>query len=428
MCNKLYRYVSLGLITILFAFTFVGKAQAVPAFARQMGTACSACHFQSYPALNSFGRMFRSKGFTMGGIQKMIEGDELSLPSSLNASIITKIRYQDKETNDRGEVQWPDEAALLVGGRAANKIGFLMELGLGPVGADADTGSGVISGDTNGDGIMDPGETWTADTGSGEGETHGTFLSTKVHFGIGEKFAVIPYSTDGLGAAYGFELLNTGAQRSQRPIEDRKGFSAYQKTGIASGEATGIAFVYETPELYVNYSHWAPTWGNVDANIFGGLAHLLRVGYMPNIGGWDTGFGATLMSGSVEVGANDPADEVFVDGWGIDAQIQGMAGSMPLGVYASYAVAPKSSATEENHYNSSTTDDSTSLGLLAKLEVASGTAVFVAHNSYEKSDSDSSNTLGVQKMLAQNVKLELYAVSSSEDDKDFTMLMLFAGF
>ena len=154
--------------------------------------------------------------------------------------------------NDRGEVQWPDEAALLVGGRAAKNIGFLMELGLGPVGADADTGSGVISGDSNSNGIMDAGEVWVADTGSGEGETHGTFLSTKVHFAIGNKFAIIPFSTDGLGAAYGFELLNTGVQRSQRPIEDRKGFSAYQKTGISSGEATGIAFIYETPELFIN--------------------------------------------------------------------------------------------------------------------------------------------------------------------------------
>ncbi|MBT4193851.1 MAG: hypothetical protein HOB14_10655 [Gammaproteobacteria bacterium] len=428
MKNKINRYISSGILITLFVFSFVGKAQAVPAFARQMGTACSACHFQNYPALNSFGRMFRSKGFTMGGMQKMVEGDGLSLPSNLNASVITKIRYQDKASNDRGEVQWPDEAALLVGGRAAKNIGFLMELGLGPVGADADTGSGVISGDSNSNGIMDAGEVWVADTGSGEGETHGTFLSTKVHFAIGNKFAIIPFSTDGLGAAYGFELLNTGVQRSQRPIEDRKGFSAYQKTGISSGEATGIAFIYETPELFINYSHWAPTWGNVDANIFGGLAHYFRIGYMPNISGWDSGFGATLMAGSVDVGAHDPAEEVFVDGFGLDAQMQGMAGSMPLGVYASYAVAPKSSASETNHYNSSLTDDSTSFGLLGKLEVSPGTSVYLAHNSYEKGDSNSSNTLGVQKMLAQNVKLELYAVSSSEDDKDYTMLMLFAGF
>ncbi|MBT3206583.1 MAG: hypothetical protein HN349_19880, partial [Gammaproteobacteria bacterium] len=99
MKNKINRYISSGILITLFVFSFVGKAQAVPAFARQMGTACSACHFQNYPALNSFGRMFRSKGFTMGGMQKMVEGDGLSLPSNLNASVITKIRYQDKASN-----------------------------------------------------------------------------------------------------------------------------------------------------------------------------------------------------------------------------------------------------------------------------------------------------------------------------------------
>ena len=98
MRNQINRYVTLGLLTILFVFAFAGKAQAVPAFARQMGTACSACHYQSYPALNSFGRMFRSKGYTMGGMQKMIEGEDLSIPSNLNASVITKIRYQDNSS------------------------------------------------------------------------------------------------------------------------------------------------------------------------------------------------------------------------------------------------------------------------------------------------------------------------------------------
>ena len=182
---------SLFMLALLIAgFTLTSVAQAVPAFARQTGMGCTACHFQSFPALNSFGRAFRSSGFTMQGAQTMIEGDNLSLPSSLNASVITKLRYQLKGNDDgnRGEIQWPDEAALLIGGRAAENVGFLMELGLGPTGV-------------------------SVDTGTGEGETHGTFLSTKFHFNIGDSFAVIPYSTDGLGTGYGFEQMNTGAHR-----------------------------------------------------------------------------------------------------------------------------------------------------------------------------------------------------------------------
>ena len=414
----------LAFLTVtLTTFLSPGTAEAVPAFARQTGMPCMGCHFQSYPALNSFGRTFRSKGFTMQGSQTMIEGEDMSMPSTLNASVITKLRYQlkDNDDGDRGEVQWPDEAALLIGGRAADKVGFLMELGLGPGGAD--TGDGSLT-------CTDPADatTCTADTGSGD--TDGTFLSTKFHFAIAESFAIIPFSTDGLGVGYGFEMLNTGAQRSQRPIENRKGFSAGQLLGTASGEATGIAFVYESPEFSVNYSHWTPTWGDVHANIFGGLAHYLRAAYTPNIGGWDTGFGASYMTGSVETGKTNPATETFIDSWGVDAQIQGMAGSMPLGIYASYGVAPKSSTTEENHFNSSTVDDATAYGLLGKLEVFSGASLYLAFSSIDKTTEVSQSTVGGQYMVAQNIKLELYNVNSDSTNagSDYTMLMLFAGF
>jgi hypothetical protein len=418
------------LATTLFTFLAPDTAEAVPAFARQTGMPCMSCHFQNYPALNAFGRTFRSKGYTMMGAQPLIEGEDMSLPSQFNASIITKIRYQVKGGTDRGEIQWPDEAALLVGGRAADKIGFLMELGLGPQGGHADTGDGSLS--CTGAPLADL-SNCTADTGTGSTEVDGNFLSTKFHFGIADSFAIVLFSTDGLGVGYGFEMMNTGVQRSQRPIENRKGFSAYQALGTASGAATGLAFVYEKPEYSVNYSAWTPTWGNVNADLFGGLAHYLRAAWTPNLGGWDTGFGVTYMTGSVKTGENDPVaagDELFVDSWGIDAQAQGMAGSMPLGLYISYGGAPKSTATETNVYNSSTVDDNTAYGLLGKLEVISGTSLYLAYASLDAGTSTSQSTLGVQQMLAQNVKLELYTVSSdsSNSGDDYTMLMFFAGF
>lgn len=225
-------------------------------------------------------------------------------------------------------------------------------------------------------------------------------------------------------------MLNTGAQRSQRPIENRKGFSAAQLLGTASGEATGIAFVYETPDWSINYSHWTPTWGNVHANIFGGLAHYLRAAYTPNFGGWDTGFGVSYMTGSVEAGKTNPASKIYVDSWGVDAQVQGIAGSMPLGLYVSYGVAPKSTATEQNLYNNSTTDDQAAYGLLGKLEVISGTSLYLAHSSLEQVTRTSSSTLGAQQMVAQNIKIELYYVNSDSNNSgdDYTMLMLFGGF
>lgn len=389
----------LGIITLM-----PQQSEAVPAFARQMGMSCSSCHFQNFPALNNFGRVFRAQGFTMRGSQKLIEGDKFSFPVTLNASVITKLRYQAKgsDAEGRGEIQWPDEAALLIGGRASEYVGFLMELGLGPQEADL-----------------------------GTGEVTGNFLSTKFHFNITDDFAVIPFSTDGLGVGYGFELLNTGAQRSQRPIENRKGFSAAQMLGLASGEATGAAFVYHASDWFINYSHWLPNWGNAQADAVGGLADYIRLVYMPNIGGWDTGFGVSSMSGSVKTGGAAPTI-TNVDGWVIDAQAQGQVGTMPLGIYASYGVAPKSTASETNKYNTSTTDDSTSLGLVAKLGVIpSKLQIYLGYGSLDKNATNTkTSTVGLQYNMAQNIKIELYNVSSdsSNNADDYTMLMLFAGF
>lgn len=435
----LLSVIGLSLSTLLAS----NLASAVPAFARQTDMPCVSCHFQNFPALNAFGRIFRAGGYTMSGSQAKIEGDnDLSMPGILNASVITKIRYQlDEEVDEnRGEIQWPDEAALLVGGRASEYIGFLMELGLGPVGASVDTGTGAVTCVSGTTGLpIDPGavvgtngDTCSADTGTGEGDTHGTFLSTKFHFKIGDEFAIIPFSTDGLGVGYGFELLNTGAQRSQRPIENRKGFSAGQALGTASGEATGYALVYQTPEWFVNYTHWTPTWGNAQVNILGGLAHYFRAVYMPNIGGWDSGFGLSVMSGSVESGTTNPGTMTYVDGWTVDAQTQGDIGDMSLGLYGSYGVAPKSSATEPNHYNSSTTDDETAFGLVGKLGVVPGkTQVYLGYASHDNNAIVvKTTTLGIQQMLTQNVKIEFYTVSSDSANSadDYSMLMMFAGF
>jgi hypothetical protein len=446
LASNIFLFISIICLSLSTLFNS-NMARAVPAFARQTDMSCTGCHFQSYPALNAFGRIFRAGGYTLSGSQKKIEGDNnLSMPGVLNASIIMKLRYQldDQVDDNRGEIQWPDEAAILVGGRASEKIGFLMELGQGPVGAGeaaVDPNGNTISDydktslGGNGDGVVDPAErtaffaVWDGDT---EGETHGTFLSTKFHFKVGDEFAIIPFSTDGLGVGYGFELLNTGAQRSQRPIENRKGFSAGQALGTASGEATGIAFIYQTPEWFVNYSHWTPTWGNAQVNIFGGLANYFRAVYMPNIGGWDTGFGVSAMSGSIESGPTNPAATTYVDGWTIDAQAQGDINGTSLGIYTSYGVAPKSSATEPNHYNSSTTEDETAFGMVAKAGVIPGkTQVYAGYASHDNNATEiKTNTIGVQQMLAQNIKLEFYSVNSDSANAadDFYMLMLFAGF
>ncbi len=420
--------VAAGMFAVVISTFIPQQAEAVPAFARQTGMACVSCHAQNFPALNSFGRSFKAQGYTMRGAAPLIEGDDLSMPADLKASLITKLRYSLTENVDggRGEIQWPDEAALLIGGRAAENIGFLFEGGLAPQAGHSDTGTGAITGDTNNNGIMDAGETWVADTGTGETEVDGNFLSYKVQVNITDKISAVVFGTDGLGVGYSMELMNTGMQRSQRPIENRKGFSAFQRTGLASGAATGISAIYHTNNLMVNYSHWAPTWGNVNANILGGLGHYVRANYFRNLGGWDMGFGASYMTGKIETGANDPAVTTTIKGRGVDFQALGELGGKPAEFYLSYAVAPENGP--NSAYNNGA-DDIVAVGLLGKIGIANRTSAYLAYGTDDNGTRTvSDTTLGVQYMLAQNAKVELYTVSSDKDGGDLTMLQLFSGF
>ncbi|MBT3045963.1 MAG: hypothetical protein AB2728_03480 [Candidatus Thiodiazotropha sp.] len=408
--TMLHSY-AMGMLLLIGSSLLPQQASAVPAFARQTGMPCTACHFQHFPALNSFGRSFRSGGYTLTGGQGMIEGDDISLPLMLNASVITKLRYVKSNGNtntgsDYGVIEWPDEAALLVGGKLAKDAGFLMELGL----TDANS-----------------------------------FLSTKVHFNLGKagntQFSAIPFSTDGLGSAYGFELLNTGAQRSQRPIEERRGFSAAQALGLGSGEATGIALVASSHNFFINYTPWVPGWEEHNVEVKpSGLAHYLRAAYMPFIGSWDSGFGFQLWSGDAEVADGAGGERVIAtDGWVIDGQLQGNLGSLPLGLYASYG----SCSADESHFliGCTNSDDGEAFGILAQLGVLPNKAnIFAAYRSLDDgSDEDSefnATTIGANYLFSQNIRFELYYVKESGDGVDARsderdgkwLFQLFAGY
>ncbi len=118
------------------------NAEAIPAFASQTNMTCATCHFQHFPTLNAFGRSFKQGAYTMVGGQSLIQSDNLSLPVALNASLVTKLRYQKTNGTDKaiatntGDLQLPDEAALIIGGRGSEDVGLLLEASLKESGAD----------------------------------------------------------------------------------------------------------------------------------------------------------------------------------------------------------------------------------------------------------------------------------------------------
>ena len=95
--KKILFSLATAALLIVGSFIIPQSSEAVPAFARQTGLACNSCHFQHFPTLNQFGRAFKAGGYTMVGGQSMVEGDLLSMPSVLNASVITKIYLQEDQ-------------------------------------------------------------------------------------------------------------------------------------------------------------------------------------------------------------------------------------------------------------------------------------------------------------------------------------------
>lgn len=415
--SKRSRNLLLGGIVVASMVTAVAvpqEAAAVPAFARQTGMACTACHFQHYPAINAFGRAFKQGGFTMKGAQSMVEGEFLSIPVALNASLVTKVRYQktngDTSQTDHGELQFPDEAALFIGGRGGEHVGFLLELATF---GEADTDTGEFS----------------------------LFGSYKAHFNWQVKdfkLGAVLFSTDAGGAPYGFELLNTGAQRFQRVAEDRNASSAQQFVGLGAGAAEGLALVASHPLGYVNYSFWTPDHGNVAVNGFGSY---LRAAATPTILGWDTGFGFQLFAGKASRSAASGGD-ADTKGWAVDAQAQGMVLGRPLGVYLAYAEAKPTPTNVFNTDTAGTKDDRKAFSALAELGVIPNMlTVFTGYvdgdtGAATKSE-DNRLLIGTTFLIAQNVELQLsntfffgdkYDPKPTSNGDNLTTVMLFAAF
>jgi len=400
------------LFFIISVFMFSAPdAEAIPAFARQTGLSCSTCHFQHFPSLNAFGRSFKAGGYTMVGGQSMIEGDMLSMPSVLNASIVMKLRYQktngsDDTETDKGELQFPDEAALFLGGRIGDHVGFAYEMGLAGEGAD-------------------------------------NFTSFKMPFVFdvaGMKLSAIPFNTDALGASFGFELLNTGAQRTQRAIEHRSEMSAQQYIGTATA-AEGIAFVAANNMGFVNVSLWAPSHTAKD---IGPMSKYVRVAATPTVGDWDLGGGIQWWGGTTGIASDADlvAGSYPTHAWALDAQAQGSVSSMPLGVYVSYASAEKTKAGEPDNIFNSEANDKTAWALIGELGVIPNkTTVSLAYRSGDKgtaSDNEQTAlTLGVTHLTAQNIQFQLnhsmyggdaYDPKPASGGDQQTTLMLFTAF
>lgn len=114
-----YRSGLIAFFSLLAWLAPISAAHAIPAFARQTGQACVACHV-SFPELTPYGRMFKLSGYTIGKRQE--------LPLALMAQFgITGVK---NNRDDQGQKIVPktnqpvlSAASVFAGGKATDNIG-----------------------------------------------------------------------------------------------------------------------------------------------------------------------------------------------------------------------------------------------------------------------------------------------------------------
>lgn len=409
------KKVALSLAGVLAAAAFAPEASAIPAFARQTGMECNACHYMKFPILNGFGRAFKAGGYTMMGSQGKVEGEHLSIPDTLNAAILFKYRYvSDSVKNGTatagagttaatnpidGQWQMADEFSLFFGGRIAEtdhfNIGFLLE------------------------------------NNQAAGPAAGLRVPINVPLGVAT-VSVIPFTTDALGVAYGFELSSGGVMRANRWAEMRRETSAVQYNADRNcpaapaagdcGAASGTAFVVQNDMGFVNFTKWSSSFApgangqSVDSTNYG--QSYIRAAVTPSIAGFDILAGGGMMSGSSY--SNGAAAEVASKMTFMDAQIHGPLAGMDAGIYVQYASADKSTATVKNAYNTQTANARTALTIGGEVQVIPhaltvGAAYRNAKNGKATANGDNAITLTAVYDLTQNVALHAnYAMYSGD--------------
>ena len=386
------KKIVLSLAGVMAAVAFAPEASAVPVFARQTGMACTACHFQHFPAINGFGRAFKAAGFTMMGAQEKVEGEHLSIPGSLNMAILATMGVDSAQgtastlfvPNGGGELQ------IFFGGKVNDFSGWLSEMG---------TGSG----------------------GSASGKLH---LMPEVAPGI---HAGLTIFNIGQGAAGAMEMLNTGATSIHRLMGKTGAGTATNGGGKIHIEATS-ARQYIAPEaggtgaaINVVGDNFAVTYAReaqATATSAPGVLGTLNVGYLRAVGMFDlAGFDSAVgiqnfngnASGVTALGATFQGAKATI----IDAQMQGELAGMPAGFYASYGTAPASAT---NIYNAAGTVSKTSFNVAGELGVVPGVATVqlgLRSGRTGANLNDNAFMIGATYELSMNMELGLHHTANS---------------
>jgi hypothetical protein len=318
-------------------------------------------------------------------------------------ALFTNIRYQassgqkptDGRNSNNGEWIIPGETSLFIGGRVNANLGALVEGDVG--GAGTSDGSAFLA-------------------------------SLKLPFtydvGKGINLGVVPFSA-GLGPAYAYETMNTGAVGNHLinlVLPTAVSAQQYIQVGPATngygGDAEGVGMVAVSSDFFVTLAKWSPNHLPIDTqgSSVAPTSDYARVAYMPQFGGWDLGFGLQYFGGrsSLADGSASPIlTSVRTESYAVDAQAQGSVGNMPLGIYLSYASAPGTKTGEVANLYNQNPNHAHALSLAMELGAFSeglGTVQLAYRTADDGADTygkDNAVTAGVTYLLTYNVQLAL---------------------
>ncbi|OIR16772.1 hypothetical protein GALL_25910 [mine drainage metagenome] len=307
------KKVVLSLAGVLAAGAFAPEASALPVFARQTGMACSGCHFNHAPLLNAFGRSFKSSGYTLMGAQGKIEGENVSIPDTLNMGVLATAGYE-KIQNTQGKWSLPSsggELSIFYGGRITDNMGFLSELST--VGAAAATGAAKLL--------------WMPEVG-------------------GAKIGLVLDTNNGQGVAHGFEVLNTGAVNVHKIAIGQTHINAYSAAQWmgTNNATTGVSLVGSHETGFFNFSAYDVAPQSMGAGASNMPLHYGRLAGLFDVAGFDMGAGVQRWYGNTNAIQFNVAQAAMLagkyDATVFDVQAQGEIAGMSTGLYASYGVAP----------------------------------------------------------------------------------------
>jgi hypothetical protein len=120
-----------GWITIVLLLSAMApfEAQALPAFARQTGQNCVACHAGGqFPELTPYGRMFKLTGYTIG-----TRSIPLSVMGVVNYSKVSDTSKSDNPTGPGGDFQKNgvpvfSSGSLFIAGKVTDNIGLFSQI------------------------------------------------------------------------------------------------------------------------------------------------------------------------------------------------------------------------------------------------------------------------------------------------------------